>query len=254
MTDRSSGKGLSGPRNPAWTRDENIIALDFYLRHHPDLPSKSSPEIKELSQFLVTMGKALGRAKLSTYRNPTGVHITLSGFRQLDGNFVSEGTFGAPSEDREEVWDLFAHRPEQLHRMAENIRALANQQEPFLREIPSFESEAEEGQVLTRTHGYRERSRKLVTEKKEEFQDTHGGSLFCEVCTFDFKQRYGKRGDGFIECHHTKPVSLLQQGEKTKLSDLALVCSNCHRMIHRKAPWLTLDDLRERLRPLLGNT
>jgi len=60
---------------------------------------------------------------------------------------------------------------------------------------------------------------------------------------------YGDHGDGFIECHHTKPVSELQVGEKTKLSDLALVCSNCHRMIHRKRPWLSVDGIRTLLSP-----
>jgi predicted HNH restriction endonuclease len=41
------------------------------------------------------------------------------------------------------------------------------------------------------------------------------------------------------------PVSTLRPGTKTKLADLALVCSNCHRMIHRRARWLTIDELRD---------
>jgi predicted HNH restriction endonuclease len=56
---------------------------------------------------------------------------------------------------------------------------------------------------------------------------------------------YGARGKDFIECHHTKPVSELAVGEKTRLTDLVLLCSNCHRIVHRKKPWLGIDELRE---------
>ena len=55
----------------------------------------------------------------------------------------------------------------------------------------------------------------------------------------------GDRGKNYIECHHNTPVSGLNEGDVTKLSDLTLLCSNCHRIIHRKKPWLTIDELRE---------
>ncbi len=32
--------------------------------------------------------------------------------------------------------------------------------------------------------------------------------------------------------------------QTSKLEDLVLVCSNCHRMIHRKRPWLSATELR----------
>src|SRR3546814_6103822 len=50
--------------------------------------------------------------------------------------------------------------------------------------------EAEEGRVLTRLHRIRERSRKLVEEKKKvSFKQQ--GSLVCEACGFDFSRKYG---------------------------------------------------------------
>ncbi len=57
----------------------------------------------------------------------------------------------------------------------------------------------------------------------------------CQVCGFDFEAVYGSHGRGFIEVHHKVPVSSLE--EKTRIdprTDMAVVCSNCHRMIHRK--------------------
>jgi hypothetical protein len=49
------------------------------------------------------------------------------------------------------------------------------------------------------------------------------------------------------EAHHTKPVETLVEGSKTKLEDLALLCANCHRMVHATRPWLTVNGLRHLL-------
>lgn len=64
-----------------------------------------------------------------------------------------------------------------------------------------------------------------------------------EACGFDFEAMYGPRGAGYIECHHVVPLHEAGEGWN-KLSDLALICANCHRMIHRRAPWPTPGDLR----------
>ncbi len=56
----------------------------------------------------------------------------------------------------------------------------------------------------------------------------------CVVCGFDFADVYGERGAGYIEVHHLRPISGLQ-GE-TKIdpkTDMTVLCSNCHAMIHR---------------------
>jgi|GEM_PF-3985817 len=45
--------------------------------------------------------------------------------------------------------------------------------------------------------------------------------------------------------HHTVPVSELHSTQGSKLEDVALVCANCHRMLHRRRPWLGLSDLQE---------
>ncbi|EOW9267990.1 HNH endonuclease [Vibrio cholerae] len=52
-----------------------------------------------------------------------------------------------------------------------------------------------------------------------------------------------------MEAHHIIPLSELcsVDGSKTRLEDLAIVCSNCHRMLHR-APRIDLCTLREQLK------
>ena len=108
----------------------------------------------------------------------------------------------------------------------------------------SEEEDLEEGKLKTRLHKVRERNPNTVKKKKKNFLEQNG-RLYCEVCSFDFVKEYGSRGDGFIECHHTKFLSDYDEPTKTSISDLVLLCSNCHRMIHRKKPWLSVDELKE---------
>ena len=100
-----------------------------------------------------------------------------------------------------------------------------------------------EGKKRQRIHITRERNRKLVELAKKEFKRKNK-RVFCEICKFDFEKKYGKIGEDFIEAHHTLPLSLITEKEvKTKITDLVMVCSNCHRIIHRKRPWLSKDKL-----------
>jgi 5-methylcytosine-specific restriction protein A len=58
--------------------------------------------------------------------------------------------------------------------------------------------------------------------------------LACAACGFDFERTYGERGRGYVECRHVIPLH--ETGERrVSISDLAQLCSNCHRMIPRKA-------------------
>lgn len=106
------------------------------------------------------------------------------------------------------------------------------------------ESEFPEGAEIERLHKDKERSTTLIALAKRNFIAKHG-KLFCEICNFDFEKEYGEIGFNFIEAHHTIPLSSLNKKTKTKESELAMVCSNCHRMLHRKRPWLTMDSLRK---------
>ncbi|WP_062628216.1 HNH endonuclease [Falsihalocynthiibacter arcticus] len=110
----------------------------------------------------------------------------------------------------------------------------------------SFEAEppdTKEGKEKYVRHKTRERDPAVVKAKKDEFQKEHG-RVFCEACGFDFKKTYGARGDAFIECHHNVPLHSILGETQTKTSDLTLLCSNCHRMVHRKKDWLTLPQLK----------
>jgi 5-methylcytosine-specific restriction protein A len=237
-------------RNPDWTRDELILALDLYLRHRVSLPGKNSKQVLALSDTLNRIATALHGvdSKETSFRNANGVYMKLMNFRRWDPAYTRTGKKGltAGNKDEEVVWSLFATDRERWHEVAQAIiRGLDTYETPTsdAAEPDDLLEEAPEGRLLSRVHMRRERNRKLI-ETKKRLVRKQGRALICEVCGFNFKDGYGDRGDGFIECHHTKPLEALEPGGKTHIRDLALVCSNCHRMIHRRRPWLTIDQLR----------
>ena len=83
----------------------------------------------------------------------------------------------------------------------------------------------------------------------KEVKKIHG--LKCECCGLNFEERYGKLGKGFIEVHHLIPLSSLKLGECKEYDphkDFAVLCSNCHRMIHRQSDPSDIDALRKQLK------
>lgn len=120
-----------------------------------------------------------------------------------------------------------------IHQQAPTGTTIANEDD---------ESAFPEGRESYRLHRVLERDPSVSkAAKKKRLEQT--GRLTCDVCGFDFVRIYGELGEGFIEAHHTKPVSRLDGKTKTKVTDLALVCSNCHRMLHR-GQMLTIRELR----------
>lgn len=105
------------------------------------------------------------------------------------------------------------------------------------------ESAFPEGGDKFELHHGRERD-SAITRKAKRLRLAKTGKLECEVCDFDFSSAFGPHGEGFIEAHHRVPVSELDGTKRTKIRDLALVCSNCHRMLHRGRPLPTVEDLR----------
>jgi putative restriction endonuclease len=91
----------------------------------------------------------------------------------------------------------------------------------------AFVSEPE-GKATLRIHFRRERSKKLIEAFKSNLSDPS-----CEACGMKFSEVYGDLGAGYIEAHHKVPVSSLEEGSETRLSDLAALCANCHRVIHK---------------------
>lgn len=99
-----------------------------------------------------------------------------------------------------------------------------------------------EGAARLVSHLRRERDRTLVDAKKAATLNAKG-RLCCEACGFDFSVAYGALGEGFCEVHHLVPLSASSESVTTTLDDLAVLCSNCHRIIHRSTPMLSVVEL-----------
>ena len=72
----------------------------------------------------------------------------------------------------------------------------------------------------------------------------HYGST-CIVCDFDFEKTYGEFGKGFIHVHHLTPIADIREHyEVDPIKDMRPVCPNCHAMLHRDEPPLTIEELK----------
>lgn len=69
---------------------------------------------------------------------------------------------------------------------------------------------------------------------------TKSGKISCRACSFNYEDFYGpKLGHLFIEIHHQKPIFKYRDDDlriflENAVKNVIPVCSNCHRMIHRK--------------------
>lgn len=71
----------------------------------------------------------------------------------------------------------------------------------------------------------------------------------CAACDLDFAERYGEIGNGFIHVHHLSPLSTATQARKVDPArDLIPLCPNCHAMVHRTRPPLTVEELKSRIK------
>jgi 5-methylcytosine-specific restriction enzyme A len=227
--------------NPDWTRDEVILACDLVVGNGWKPLAANRPEVVSLSQFLQQLHLHPMETRASDFRNPAGVARKTQNLADCHPDFDGTPSHGSKI-DRQVVHD-FLQRPDEMAATARAILKSPAESElvAVLADLDLESEPALEGRILERQHFMRERDRKLRARKIKDVK-RKTGSVSCEACGFDFAQVYGDRGTDFIECHHRVPLHVTGE-TKTHLTDLVLLCSNCHRMIHRRAPWLTFEEL-----------
>lgn len=66
----------------------------------------------------------------------------------------------------------------------------------------------------------------------------------CSVCSFRFEAAYGPLGKGYMHVHHLRPLSSIgAEYFIDPIADLRPVCPNCHAMLHRKSPPISIEEL-----------
>lgn len=152
------------------------------------------------------------------------------------GDFICDGY----SDKQEDLYPIKPRRPDAVA-VFYLTRVFAEGEEKAAVDLLS-----QEGNKVLRTHFIKERDPSLVAAKRRLFVEEHG-YLFCEAC--QIKQTAFPKGLGqsCFEVHHLSPIGNRIEPQVTRLCDLAVVCANCHRMIHANQTMLSLQELREKI-------
>ncbi|QCP08431.1 HNH endonuclease [Micrococcus luteus] len=235
-----------------WTYEEVVLAADLVARNGWKGLRSADPRVAELSRLLraATIHPLEGRPH--NFRSPSSVQRKTFDIATRHPDYQGTPTRGGKHEAA--VIGAFLDRPEQMHDLARYLHASLGGADPAagVAEPAGVVADPEEealaaweGMTRAVRHLRRERDPKLRAAKITSMVAA-GGRIACEICGFDFEQTYGAVGQGYIEVHHVRPLH--DSGPVlTRLEDLALLCSNCHRMIHRARPWLTPGELAARI-------
>jgi len=228
-----------GHGNPDWTRDEVILALDLYHECKGQIPPKTDKRVKALSELLRVFPDHLSAARNERFRNVDGVTFKLQNLRQVA---IGKGLGHVSRTDRE-VWNELGNDPQRTQYLARLIRAGVAFVDGAIDNTPA-EDEFSEGRVVTETHLRRERAPRL--RQRLIAHRLKVGPLACDICACAEGQST-QFGQAIFEAHHVVPLSAGEE-RRTLLKDLALLCANCHRMVHRAIAyhkrWLTIDESR----------
>lgn len=231
----------------SWAKDDRL----FFWKAAPDLAVvglgvlRSAPASRGRGEQV-----RFGVTYLTGYL-PHAVHISEARERKAlkDASFLKSGPSGTvfplSLEQARVLYGLTTRRNPEYSGVWPEFAASAPDQ--VATDIDDLPVGGTEGRRRLVSHLTRERDRGLVRAKKAAVLRERG-HLACEVCGFDFAARYGELGQNFCEVHHLLPLAALSAERRTKLADLAVICSNCHRMAHRHGKVRGLDELRERVR------
>lgn len=111
-------------KNPVWSEDELILALQLYLTNPSSPPRKESKEVRTLSNILNKLHQIMGTDAGITLRNENGVYLKMMNFRAIDPDFVAAGKAGMKAGGKLEktVWEKYAGDKKALSAEAERIK------------------------------------------------------------------------------------------------------------------------------------
>ncbi|WP_201770552.1 HNH endonuclease [Sorangium cellulosum] len=81
-------------------------------------------------------------------------------------------------------------------------------------------------------------------------QRRKAGRPRCEICNRTHSSEAAQLHEAVYEAHHLVPLSAGQE-RTTRLEDMALLCANCHTMIHRAIAqakrWLSIHEAKVKI-------
>jgi 5-methylcytosine-specific restriction protein A len=112
---------------------------------------------------------------------------------------------------------------------------------------PTERAEETDGETIVERRRYRQH-RKLERNSRAGKLAKRIHGFVCQCCGFDFEAIYGEAGKEYIEAHHLTPLTELPEDVPVAQDpriDFAVLCANCHRLIHRKNAPRTLEEMRQ---------
>jgi 5-methylcytosine-specific restriction protein A len=256
----------STPR-AAIPRSQDLILAGFYLSlgssQNDGLPPKALA-VERWQRAYAMFYRALGAGRTlrgfsNTLKNCRDAFDAHHGSGRIGWRALSAGDAERPpkqlSGGEQSIWDRWRDRP--LEDVWNAIRDFVSPDAGQVPEEILADLAADDTPLLADVRARTEGDRLVVLSFRSERDPAlraaalrlHG--LACVVCGFDFEARYGPWGAGFAEVHHVVPLSAAGAPRETNpLTDLAVVCANCHRMIHRRrGRVLSVSELAARLLP-----
>ncbi len=105
------------------------------------------------------------------------------------------------------------------------------------------EMSALEGEPRLMIHFHRERDSHIAQAKRDAVIAS-SGRLVCEACGISATVKYPGLNGEICEVHHRLPLAESCGNVETRLEDLAVLCANCHRAIHRGSPMPGVEEFR----------
>lgn len=235
-----------------WSETELILACDLVVANGWSAVRENDPRAQELSELLRRLPENSDELEDPKFRSAGSVKAKTNNLVTARDSYHGKGTRGSALDG------VVAKRFEQdeagMQTLArifrDDTRTLPPSGDDFVdkgllgpgtQPAPGTVSAAEGRERLVQVVS-RERDPKLRAAKILHTTQVTG-RLGCEVCGFDFQAVYGDRGRDYAKVHHVTPLHISGEVE-TFLEGLAVLCANCHRMIHRGRTWLTPEQLR----------
>jgi len=220
---------LAEKRNPKWILEEPILTLELYVKNPKSRTSKKIIKGSKLPEELKQLWKSLGGSRSCNFRNINGVCQKMQNFICLDPDCKTKGQHGRPNGNHldKEVWDEFYDKPEALKKACQSIRA--KMKEDALKSSEKIENDgvsALKGESIEQRSYRRKRDLRL----RQAALDDSGG--VCAVCDVNYSKVLGGKGIRVLQVHHKRQLSQLTAPQLNTPDDLAVVCANCHALIH----------------------
>lgn len=231
-------------KNPVWTREELILALDLYFRLDYGQMHGGNPGVIQLSKELRELNVHTNIPDPDNFRSINSVALKLANFKKLDQNFSGKGMRDGAKQDRE-IWKEFHRHRNTLKKEADLIKQvyLKSQNRKSKDNSVTESKKYYKSEIIYQFHKNRETD-PVTLKVKKEMVLIKTQTLKCEVCDIDALVRYGKFGNDLAEIHFSKELKSEPGFEPIEMDDFIIICPNCHRILDKHYGLINADDLR----------